>query len=189
MSEPQRYQRHLTLAAPPALVAEFFKDAEACFRLNPEWEVLAFDKNQRPQRLKVRYERSEQEADYSRPAPADFAETGGVLMLQGEPTRTIHLTWTARADGATQLVWEEAFDAPLEPARLAELNLWGDAIAGYLRLAARSDWRARLARWLLDRIWLRMSPTGRRVALLVIAMEGLAFLLLLAILIIYRWID
>jgi len=184
-----RYEHSLLIAAPADLVVQFFKDGEAWFRLNPEWEVVALDKTGDIQRLKVRYERSEQEAEYCRPASADFWQGGGTITLAGDPARTIALTLSPLSETQTRLDWSETFPEPIEPARRAELNLWGDAAAGYLAFAARKDRRARLARWLLDRFWLRMTPTARRVGLLIIGMEGLALLLFIAIVIIYRLIG
>lgn len=182
MSE-YRYERSLRVAAPIEQVAGFFRAGEAWFRLNPEWEVLALDAHS----LKVRYERSEREATYRRPASADFADSGGALAFAGDAPRTIALALSPQENGSTRIDWSETFAEPIENMRLAELNLWLQASAGYLAWAARSDRRARLARWLLDRFWLRMSPTGRRVSLLILAMEFLALLLLIAILLIYRF--
>ena len=52
------FERNRPVAAPPELAARFFADGNAWFRLNPEWEVLAFGEGV----LRVRYERSENEA-------------------------------------------------------------------------------------------------------------------------------
>jgi hypothetical protein len=179
------YSRSILIAAPVELVAQFFRDGEAWFRLNPEWEVLALDKT----RLKVRYERSEQEADYCRPASADFSRNGGTLSFAGTPARAITLALSPQGETQTRLDWCENFSEPVETARFAELNLWLDASAGYLAFAARKDRRARLASWLLDRIWLRMSPTSRRISLMIVGMEFLALLLFIAIVIVYRLIG
>ncbi len=185
MSEA-RFERTLTVAAPADTVAAFFADREAWFRLNPEWEVLALD----AENLKVRYERSEAEADYHvefrRVAGTDFA---GDVVLASESPRTVHLSWQALDTRHTRVTFAEEFAAPPETRRLAELNLWADAAAGYLTVAARRDRRGRLMHWLLDRFWLKLSPTARRVGLLVIAMEALALLLFIAVLLIYRFIG
>lgn len=42
-------------------------------------------------------------------------------------------------------------------------------------------------RGLIDRFWLKMSPTARRVSLLIVAMEALALLLFLAVVLVYRF--
>ncbi len=189
VSETHRFERSFIVLAPAELAAGFFTDGEAWYRLNPEWEVLTLNREAQGHRLKVRYERSEQEAEYCRPASADFSNRGGSVMLEGNPPRRIELVLTPQGEQATRIDYREAFSAPLETAHIAELNLWLDAAAGYLAFAARSDRKARLARWLLDRIWLRMSPTARRVGLLIVGMETLALLLFIATVIIYRFFD
>ncbi|MEW6515062.1 MAG: hypothetical protein AB1443_13805 [Pseudomonadota bacterium] len=183
------YERSLLIAAPAELVAQFFRDGEAWYRLNPEWEVVSLDRKCDPHILKVRYERSEQEVEYCRPASTDFSSSGGTIALTGDPPRTITLTLTPQGEMKTRLDWHEIFPAPIETARLAELNLWVDAAAGYLTYAARTDRRARLAHWLLDRFWLRMSPMSRRISLMIVGMEFLALLLFIAIVIVYRLIG
>jgi len=177
-----RYEKSLIVAAAPDLVASFFADGNAWFRLNPEWEVLAF----RDDQLSVRYERSETEAAW-RATRTDFGPTGGTVRFEGDAPRTLMLSWRPVAGGHTQLAYREEFPAPIETARLAELNLWLDATAGYLALAARGDRRGRAMRWVLDRFWLKLSPTARRVGLIVIAMEILALLLFVAILVVLRF--
>lgn len=178
------YQRERLAAAPPALAARFFGEPDAWWRLNPEWEVLAHE----PGRLRVRYERSEAEEEW-RIRPSKFSDDGGVVVLEGAHPRRIELSWRALPAGGTALGYREAFDAPIEDARRAELNLWLDAAAGYLALAARRDRRARLGKWLLDKAWLRMSPTSRRVGLIIVAMEALALLLFIAVVIVVRFVG
>jgi hypothetical protein len=177
-----RYTRSLIVAAPPELAVSFFSDGEAWFRLNPEWEVLEF----KDSHVKVRYERSEVEAEW-RITKTDFGAEGGTVLFDGESARRIELKWEPAADNRTLLAYREEFPAALETARLAELNLWLDAAAGYLAIAARGDRRGRLMRWLLDRVWLRMTPTSRRVGLIVVAMEALALLLFIAVILVFRF--
>ncbi|MDP2196444.1 MAG: hypothetical protein Q8J72_10730 [Rhodocyclaceae bacterium] len=203
MSE-YHFERSRLVAAPPELMAQFFMDGVAWYRLNPEWEVLAIEKTGDGDKLKVRYERSEQEAEYCRrpasadfqrgrdaqqSASADFCATGGVVEFVGETSRTITLTWNRQEGGLTRLDYRETFAEPPESGRLAELNLWLDAAGGYLTLAARTDRKALLGRWLLDRFWLRMSPMSRRISLIIVGMEALALLLFIAVLLIYRFIG
>lgn len=186
------FERSRLVAAPPELVASFFAAGEAWFRLNPEWEVLAIDNDANGQRLRVRYERSEQETEYHRPVSADFCadgSSGGVVEFTGELPRAITLNWERQGEGLVRLSYREEFSEPPESERMAELNLWLDAAGGYMTLAARTDRRARLGRWLLDRFWLRMSPMSRRISLIIVGMEFLALLLFIAVLLVYRFIG
>lgn len=175
------FERSRPAAASPELAARFFKDGNAWFRLNPEWEVRSFKDGL----LKVRYERSEAEAEW-RVATPDFHAGGGNVVLEGDPPRSIELTWQPIGDERIQLGYREEFAAPVETERVAELSVWLDAASGYLALAARNDRRARFGKWLLDKFWLKMSPTARRVGLIVIAMEALALALFVAIVLIDR---
>jgi hypothetical protein len=177
------FERNRPVAAPPELAARFFADGNAWFRLNPEWEVLAFGEGV----LRVRYERSENEAAW-RVATADFGATGGTVVLEGDPPRRMQLAWTRNGD-LTQLGYREEFAAPVETERIAELSVWLDAAAGYLAIAARRDRRARFGKWLLDKVWLKLSPTARRVGIIVVAMEALALLLFVAIVLIDRLVG
>ena len=180
------YRRSLRIAAPVQQVVDFFNEGNAWYRINPEWEVLAFRPEAEGQYLKVRYERSEQEAVYRRRGNAAVDLAGGRVELVGDPPRNILLRLAIENEKMTFLEFSEDFDNTVDTARRAELNLWLDACAGYLALGARRDRRARLMRWLLDRFWLRMSPTSRRVSLMIIGMEGLALLFFISLLIIYR---
>jgi hypothetical protein len=180
------FERSMMVAASPQLMAKFFADGEAWFRLNPEWEVLALERSGTEGALKVRYERSEEEVEY-RLACTDFSPTGGEIEFSGETPRSITLCWNKQDEKLTRLVYRETFPEPVEDGRRAELNLWLDAAGGYLTLAARKDRKARLGRWLLDRFWLRMSPMSRRISLIIVGMEALSLLLFIAIVLIYKF--
>jgi hypothetical protein len=176
------FERSVMVTAPADVVRRLVWDGEALFRLNPEWEVLAYAGDA----LRVRYERSEAEADY-RVVRADRPGEGASIELVGEPARRIDLTWRADGDGRLRLDYREAFAAPPDMERGAELTMWLRAFAGYLALTAGGGRKPRVMRWLLDRIWLRMTPTSRRVSLLIVGMEALALLLFVAIVLVYRF--
>jgi hypothetical protein len=174
------FERSILVAASPSATGHILGAGEALFRLNPEWEVLALSSD----RLLVRYESTDLEAAY---VVSRRAEPGQLEVdLAGEPARHFRVAWPAHGDGI-RLEYRESFAAPLPTARLAELQVWLRAVAGYLALASRSSRRARVLTWLIDRIWLRMSPTARRVSLLIVAMDLLALLLLVAVLLVMRW--
>lgn len=167
----------------PAIASNFFREGRAWYRLNPEWEVLAHA----DERLSVRYERSEVERSWR--INSTFAAMQGTITLTGEETRRIEIGWQPCGEQAVRFEYRERFAHPLEKERLAELHWWCEASAGYLALAARQDWWARLGRWLLDRIWLQMSPTARRITMLILAMEALAFLLFLVLVLALRFFS
>jgi hypothetical protein len=114
----------------------------------------------------------------------------GLCVRYGSGLKTTTEFRVAQADGgATLTITDDYSGTPLEErqARAGEVDRslmqWGYDLRLYLRRWHRwsryAPWR-----WYMDRIWLSMTPMGRRVvfALVVIsALEFVAFLLVLAI--------
>ncbi|MCX7896946.1 MAG: hypothetical protein N2441_03645 [Rhodocyclaceae bacterium] len=178
------FHRQRLIRGAPARVAAFFRTPLTWFRLNPEWEVLSFTHEEQ---LCVRYERSEAEVVWR--VIVELDDDRACVAFHGNENRRIELSWHANGEGELSFEQREVFAEPLPPQRLAELSLWFEATVGYLALAMRDDWRARASKWLLDRLWLKLSPTARRVSLLVLAMEFLAFILFVGVLLGERWLG
>ena len=57
--------------------------------------------------------------------------------------------------------------------------------AWYLMLQSKNSLPSRIWKFFMDKVWLRMSPAGRRIVILVIISEGVGFLLLVLFLVVH----
>lgn len=170
-------------------IEDFFREPETWFRLNPEWEVRSFKKTSDSAlvafTLEVTYDRSEQRIFYN--GSVEMLDDGIALTLDGENARRIHVMFAGGAPRVHTIRLEEISPHELEPRNQTELVFWLKSTCDYLSISTRTGVLWRVLRFLLDKIWLRLSPTGRRVVLLVIAFEVLGLVLLIGFLIINRW--
>ena len=127
---------------------------------------LRLDEDEREETLHARFE--------------SLADDRGwrLTLLQDGLARAIDIELTALGE-ATELALRDASVADSDGTARTSLALWLRATADYILLSVSPRWRARLGKWLLDRIWLRINLTGRRVVILILAYEvvGLAFLI------------
>ena len=62
--------------------------------------------------------------------------------------------------------------------REEDLPYWLKGLKNYIQLEAR---QSRIVKYLLDRFWLRMTPSQRRIALIIILAEGIGLAALAAV--------
>ena len=67
--------------------------------------------------------------------------------------------------------------------REEDLPYWLKGIQNYIGLEQR---QSRFIKWLLERFWLRMSPSQRRIAMIIIIAEGIGLAALIAVAIVLQ---
>ena len=187
------FKTEISLALPRRTVADFFRNPLTWFRLNPEWEVraLATGGDLAPGkefRLEVCYDRSEREAKYLGKVQEWREGEEFTLLLEGDPPRRIRLMLAGDRESVAALVYEELGEGTLESRQQTELVLWLKSTADYLKIASRRGWHWRVLRFLIERLWLRLNPTGRRVVFLVLVFELAGLALLIGLLMVKAWL-
>jgi len=176
-------------------VFSFFYDIEKFFRLNPQWEVLAIEgevflKKGSNFILKTRHDRSEKEIKYN--ATVSELLEGELFKMSLDSANIEPILFTISVkDGGTSSIIEYKGTMEEEPsaARKREINLWIKSIANYILIQEKKTLFSRVWKWFLDKIWLKMSPSGKRIALIIVLSELLAllfFILLLIYLFIFK---
>jgi len=178
------YSCHLYLPLPRDQVFAFFHDLDTWFRLNPQWAVLEFARTAETGAfaLKVKYDRSEEEVTYK--GTVGHREQDGVVTvrLEAETTRIITMEILSSAEGSV-LNYTEDENRELTPEDKREINLWLKSAGDYIVTSKKNSLRSRLWKWFLDRMWLKMSPSGRRIVFFIVVGEAISFVFLILLLV------
>ena len=172
----------LRLALPAEMVRHHFPPLDTWLRLSPLWSVLALEPgaDEAGFELRLRFDDDDREESFlGRFAPRDHDSTWQLRLVGDDTVRSIDIEVTALG-AASELALLDPAVADGDGTTRTSLALWLRATADYILLAASRRWRARLSKWFLDRIWLRMNLTGRRVVILILAYEVVGLALLIA---------
>jgi hypothetical protein len=175
-------------------VFSFFCDIEKFFRLNPQWELLSLEgevvlKKGSNFLVHTRHDRSETEFKYN--ATVDDLVKGEFFTISLEAeTHSMLFTISVKDGGDFSIIeYNETMEEEISAARKREINLWIKSIANYILTQEKKTPFSRAWKWFLDKIWLKMSPSGKRIVLIVVISEILAlvfFILLLVYLLIFK---
>lgn len=107
------------------------------------------------------------------------------LSFDGEPPQ--QFCFTLKEVNGKSLLEMEVKKESLSPEEQMELNLWVKSIINYAMISESKNPVTKVWKFLLDRFYLRLSPTGRRVVFLVVVSEifALLFFILLVIYFLY----
>ncbi len=132
----------------------------------------------------MRYDRTEEVVDYDG-IVEEFID-GKVLAvcLNAEHPRHIKVCLSDKGD-TSLLRQEEIVENELSQTEGGELNAWLKSVAWYLALQNKNTTWSKLWKFFMDRVWLKMSPSGRRIVLLVVIAEAAGFIFFLLFLIVY----
>ena len=179
----------IKIPLPQEKILPFFYGLEKWFSLNPQWQVLSIEGAGHIKKgdrfgLRVRYDRTENLVNYD-----GFVEElidGRVLSvrLNAENLRRITVHFGDKGDPSI-LRQEEIMGNEGSPMDQGELNAWLKSVAWYLMLQNRNTLWSKFWKFFMDRLWLRMSPSGRRIVILVVIAEASGFILFLLFLIVH----
>lgn len=179
----------IEIPIPQAKVFPFFYGLETWFRLNPQWQVLSVEgvhhiKKGHRFALKVRYDRSEETVDYDG-IVEEFID-GDVLSVRLNAKKAKHIKVYFADKGNRSLLQQEEIieNEPSETER-RDLTSWLKSVACYLMLQNKNTSASKLWKFFMDKLWLKMSPSGRRIVLIIIIAEATGFIFFLLFLIVH----
>lgn len=181
------YAYRQLINAPRDAVFGLCCDLRKLFRLNPQWEVLSLEHvgelcvNGRFE-LSVEYDRAETTVRYQGSIEELVPGIALRIKLDNAVPRSMTFRFESSGPGSTILSFEEEGGAETPAEEKRELMLWVRSIANYAQMSQRRTPAARLCTWVVDRIWLKMSPAGKRLVLLVLASEAAAFVFFILLL-------
>lgn len=171
-------------------VNNLLADHEKILRLAPQWDVKDLkivDYEGETIELNAEYDRSETSVCFT-----GFVKTSdspkSLRILLTSPTKSIDLT-IAATEGDTGKVMSIRIETSPEPDihEVREFDLWARSIIDYLRVSGSTRFAVRLWKSFLDRWWLNMTQSGKRITFLVVVSEGFSLVFLLALLLWWKF--
>lgn len=174
------YSLSLKTPFPKDTIYKFFENLDTFFRLNLQWSVLHLSyckdvQNYSKFGLKVRDDRTDKEINYK--GTIEKSKDNLIsITLEGEIPRKITIRLEDAGDSTTIVYYDELLDKDLTLEEKRDISLWLKSIINYISISQKSTVRSKVYKWLIDKIWLKLNPTGRRVVFLVVIAEALAFI-------------
>jgi hypothetical protein len=161
----------VTIKAPLEMVRDFFLKPDIVLRLNPSWYVREI-------------EAADKEGLYSLTLYDDRTDDIRKFILHVE-------VWEKTICYIMNSNMVEFFIDEISPNiirlsvngdifRKEDLPYWLRGLKNYIHLEAK---QRRNIKWLLDRFWLRMTPSQRRITIIIILAEGIGLIALIAVVI------
>jgi hypothetical protein len=156
------------IKAPAGVVKTFLLDPYCVLRLNPSWYVRQIEADDTGAYVIVLYD--------------DRSDEISQIILNIEVHgQSIHYRMNSDTiefvvDDASSLLTELSIKG--NSFRGEDLPYWLRGLKNYIQLEVK---QGSLAKWFLDRFWLRMTPSQRRIATIVIIAEGIGFAALIAV--------
>jgi hypothetical protein len=163
----------ISIKAPAGFVRTFLLDPYRVLRLNPSWYVKEIEADETGAYVMTLYDdRSEQ--------------TSHVILNIEMHGQSIRYRMDA---GMIDFSADESAPQPTALSitgdffRAEDLPYWLKGLKYYIQLEKK---RGSIAKWFLDRFWLRMTPSQRRIAIIIILAEGIGLAALLGVVVALR---
>ncbi|MBO8128121.1 MAG: SRPBCC family protein [Peptococcaceae bacterium] len=183
----QEFERGADLNLPPEQVFDFLKDVKLMMDLTPFFEVKAVEKlTEGPLSEGSRYKLdlvddvTEQDAS-DEITIEEYEERHRIAWAFEKEERRVIFEVRPRGRGSRLMV-KEIYHLPggVTSGYIDRLSrdhlLWIRSIAQYLRLYEKNTFYHRMMRWVMNKIWLPMTPSQRRIALLILLIQGVVLL-------------
>lgn len=175
------YSLSLKVPFPKNTIYQFFRNLDTFFRLNLQWTVLNLSNCKDVQNysqfyLKIRDDRTDKEINYTGTIEKTIKDNLISICLVNDISRKIIIRLEDAGDNATMVYYEELIDKDLTLEEKRDISLWVKSVINYISISQKSTIRSKVYKWFIDKVWLKLSPTGRRVVFLVFIAEALAFL-------------
>ena len=158
----------IEIYAPAAIVREFLLGPELVLRLNPSWyikDIKTADK------------------DVYEITLYDDKTDGDLQIILAIEERNNVINYRINSN-VTEFIIHELSPSITELSiegdfiRKEDLPYWLKGLKNYIQLEAK---QSRMMKWFLDSLWFRMTPSQRRIALIIILAEGIGLAALAAV--------
>jgi len=158
----------IDIKAPVAMVKKFFLNPDIALKLNPSWyvkDIKATGKNLYT--LMLYDDRTE--------------DSRQVILSVVVLEKSVNYTMNSAAiefliDEVEPSITKVAIRGDIF--REEDLSYWLKGLKNYIKLAEKQN---SFSKWLLDRFWLRMTPSQRRITIIILLAEGIGLAALIVV--------
>lgn len=167
---------------------------ETLLRLAPQWDVKSFIMDSLPAAgagflLKVEFDRSEKPVSFDGTITT-YLPGCGLSVVLSAPECSVQVDIRLADDPmGSRLRFTVIADPPPQVEDLREYDLWGRSLINYLEISGSRSLLSRAWKWFLDRWWLTMTQSGKRIVFFVVVGEGFSLAFLIAILLWWKYIS
>ncbi|MFH0824592.1 MAG: hypothetical protein V2B18_17700 [Pseudomonadota bacterium] len=189
-----QYSREWALAVSEEAILRLFYDLETILRLAPQWNVkaLRMDGPPAPGRtfeLDVEHDRTETVISFSGQVKS-FVPRKVLHLVMESSQNTVDFAVSLTERAQVNLISFHISSVP-PPALedLREYDLWARSVLNYLKISESRSPTTRLWKCFLDRWWLRMTQSGKRLVFFIVVADGFSVIFLVAILLWWKYFS
>lgn len=186
------YERQWAVSISDEVISALLGDYEKIIRLSPQWDVKSLritqaEEQDRGIELDVEYDRDETSASFSGIIEKSTS-LRSLRILLTSPDNSVDFFMGATSHHNGQVVTLRIESSPEPDVHdLQEYDLWARSIINYLKISSSRHLTIRLWKVFLDKWWLNMTQSTKRITFFVVVSEGFSLVLLVAILLWWKF--
>lgn len=186
------YAREWALPEDAPAVFGRVTDLGTLLRLAPQWDVTFFKMSGPPAAgagflFDVEFDRSEKAVSFKGEV-AEYSPGSALRLALSAPETSMRVdVEIADHPMGSRLRFGVATDPPPQAEDLREYDLWARSLVNYLAISRSRSPLTRVWKWFLDRWWLNMAQSGKRIVFFVVVGEAFSLVFLIAILVWWKF--
>jgi hypothetical protein len=188
------YVRQWVVTISPQAISGILNDCDKILRLAPQWDVKVLcvkERSESEQRfdLDVEYDRVENQVSFSGRLLTS-SPLGHVRIILTSATHSLDFSMevTSHPHGKIVSIRIESTPEP-DVSDLREFDLWARSILNYMKIADSRFLLIRMWKIFLDRWWLNMTQSAKRITFFVVISEGFSLVFLVALLLWWKFFS
>lgn len=188
------YNREWLLPIADRSELELFADLETVLRLGPQWDVKSLEMEGPFAQgskfvLGVEYDRTEAPVSFTGKVEEFTPGKGLRIVMQAQEHRVDFSASLSDNPSGALIAFRIAAVPPPVIEDLREYDMWARSFVNYVKISASRKPFTRIWKWFLDRWWLKMTQSGKRLVFFIVVADGFSVAFLAAILLWWKYFS
>ena len=173
---------------------ELLADLETVLRLGPQWDVKSLEMEgpvarNRDFLLAVQYDRTEMSVSFAGKVEEYAPGKALRLVMQAREHLVDFSVNLSESVGGTLIAFRIAAVPPPAIEDLREYDMWARSFVNYVKICESRRPLTRIWKWFLDRWWLKMTQSGKRLVFFIVVADGFSVAFLAAVLLWWKYFS